>query len=245
MRTAFFSDIHSNIEALTACVRHAERHQVERYVTLGDYIGYGPNPGDVLDMVAQLPGLVAVRGNHDDAVAKAMDSSVSQRIRDAGEWTREQLQDRHIEFIDSLPYSVNDPRGYFIHATAVAEKDWTYIRMDDQAMECMEASPGQVTFIGHVHVPMVFYETPNGSVRDLRPHPRMPIPITGQGRYVVNVGSVGQPRDFNNAASYVILDDELSQITFYRVPYDFFTTGEKIRAARLDPFFAERLAVGR
>ncbi|GMQ91030.1 MAG: metallophosphoesterase family protein [Gammaproteobacteria bacterium] len=245
MRTAILSDIHSNLEALTACIKHAERHQVERFVTLGDYIGYGPDPCRTLDQVAALPGLLAVRGNHDDAITKAMSSGVSQGIRDAGEWTQQQLQERHLEFINKLPYLIEDPCGVFVHATAVAEADWTYIRMDDQALACMEASPGQLTFIGHVHVPMVFYETPNGTVRDLRPHPRMAIPITGQGRYVINVGSVGQPRDFNNAACYVIYDDELSQITFYRVPYDFFLTAEKIRSAKLDPFFAERLTVGR
>jgi diadenosine tetraphosphatase ApaH/serine/threonine PP2A family protein phosphatase len=132
-----------------------------------------------------------------------------------------------------------------VHASAREPERWEYVYGEDQAEACMEAAGTPVTFIGHVHEARLFYTTDNGALRELRPSAGTTIPLSPRARYVVSVGSVGQPRDGNAAASYVIYDEEAGEITFHRVAYDYIATGRKIRAARLDPFFADRLARGR
>lgn len=133
----------------------------------------------------------------------------------------------------------------FVHASAHRPADWDYLYAPEQIHACLEDAGTQLTFIGHVHVPRVFYEMPGADVREFEPPDGVPIPLSPYRRYVINVGSVGQPRDGNNAASYVLYDDALAEITFHRLAYDYAATAAKIRAAGLSPFFAERLAYGR
>ncbi len=132
-----------------------------------------------------------------------------------------------------------------MHASAADPESWTYLRMEDEVQACMVAAGTPLTFIGHVHVPKVFYRTPEGTVRELDPVSGVPVPLSPAHQFVINVGSVGQPRDGNNAACYAIYDDAAAHVTFHRLPYDYHATAAKIRAASLDPFFAERLADGR
>ena len=148
-------------------------------------------------------------------------------------------------FLEGLPYLQSKGRATYVHSSAAAPARWEYLRMPEQLEACMQAAPTPVTFVGHVHVPKVFYRTPGGDVRELDPPSGVPIPLSPGSRYVISVGSVGQPRDGNNAACYVMYDDEAEEIVFYRLPYDYVEAGRKILAARLDPYFAERLAHGR
>ncbi len=245
MRIAILSDIHSNLEALERVCEHAAAFGAERHVCLGDFIGYGADPVSVLERVMALPGLVAVRGNHDEALFREMGRETFPEIRRAIVWTRERLSPVQLNFLDGLPLLVHDGSVTYAHASAHQPDAWEYLRQPDQILACLDAAGTPMTFIGHVHVPRVFYETAAGAVRELAPQDGMPVPLSAAGRYVVNVGSVGQPRDGNNAACYVLYDDVAHEVTFHRLAYDYVTTARKIRDAGLSPFFAERLAYGR
>ncbi len=245
MRIAILSDIHSNLEALERVCEHAAAHAAERYVCLGDFIGYGADPGPTLERVMALPGLIAVRGNHDEALFRELGRGAFPEIRQAIAWTRERLSPVQLNFLADLPLLVRAGRLTYAHASANQPDAWEYLRQPDQILACLDAAATPMTFIGHVHVPRVFYETAAGAVRELVPQDGMPVPLSTSGRYVVNVGSVGQPRDGNNAACYVLYDDIAHEVTFHRLAYDYVTTAGKIRDAGLSPFFAERLAYGR
>ncbi len=245
MRIAIFSDIHSNLEALTRACEHVAAHGAERYVCLGDFIGYGADPAPALERVMALPGLIAVRGNHDEALFREMGREAFPEIRHAIAWTRAQLSSAQLEFLANLPLLARDGLATYVHASAHRPDAWEYLRMPEQIHACLEAAGTPLTFIGHVHVPRVFYETAGGAMRELAPQDGVAIPLSPSARYVVNVGSVGQPRDGNNAACCVLYDDVAGEVTFHRLAYDYATTATKIRAAGLSPFFAERLAYGR
>jgi diadenosine tetraphosphatase ApaH/serine/threonine PP2A family protein phosphatase len=245
VKTAILSDIHSNLEALASCCRHAIAQGAERYVCLGDFVGYGADPGPTLDWVMDLPGLVAVRGNHDEALFRDMSREALPAVVEALAWTRERLTLRQLDFLAQLPYMQREDGVTYVHASAHRPAQWEYLVLPEQAESCLEASDTPLTFIGHVHEPRVFYTTAEGRVREFIPPAGEPIPLSPQARYVVSVGSVGQPRDGNNAACYVLHDEQRHEITFHRPAYDYLAAARKIRAARLDPFFAARLAAGR
>ncbi len=245
MKTAVLSDIHSNLEALTRCCEHAASQGVERYVCLGDCVGYGADPEKTLRLLMSLPGLIAVRGNHDEALLRDASDTVAGPVKAAAEWTRGRLTPGQWRFLADLPYLHADGSATYVHASAYAPTRWEYLRMPEQVEACIQASATPLTFIGHVHVPKVFYETPNGALREFDPLNGVPIPLSPTQRYVINVGSVGQPRDGNNAACYVVYDDSAGDVMFHRLAYDYVGAGRKILAAHLDPYFADRLAYGR
>ncbi len=245
MRSAILSDIHSNLEALGRVSEHAAALGAERYICLGDCVGYGADPVTTLQRLMSLPGLVAVRGNHDAALFHEMGREVPPDIQRSILWTRARLLPAQLEFLARLPLVHREGAATYAHASAHQPERWEYLRQEDQIRACLDAAGTPLTFIGHVHVPKVFYETPGGAVRELDPQDGVPLPLSPRTRYVINVGSVGQPRDGNNAACYVLYDDAAAEVTFCRLPYDYGATATKIRDAGLNPFFAERLAYGR
>jgi diadenosine tetraphosphatase ApaH/serine/threonine PP2A family protein phosphatase len=242
---AIFSDIHSNLEAFERVCAHARAAGARRYVCLGDCVGYGADPEPTLAKLMALPGLIAVRGNHDAALFHDEGREAFPEIRQAIDWTRARLLPAQLNFLAGLPLLVRDDAATYVHASAREPDAWEYLRQPEQMHACLEAAGTPLTFIGHVHVPRVFYETAAGQAREFEPHDGVAIPLSTAARYVVNVGSVGQPRDGNNAACYVLYDDAARSVTFHRVAYDYPSTAAKIRAAGLSPFFADRLAAGR
>jgi diadenosine tetraphosphatase ApaH/serine/threonine PP2A family protein phosphatase len=243
MRQAIFSDIHSNIEALQTCVAHARLQGATHFACLGDCVGYGADPAPTLALLMSLPDLLLVRGNHDEALFNAKVIDVP-GIRESIDWARDRLSAAQLDLLKQAPYVRTIGAATYAHASAHAPEHWEYLRHFEQIHDCLAATDAQITFIGHVHVPMVFYRTTGGTLRELDPQPDEPIPLSASCRYVVNVGSVGQPRDGKNTASYAIYDDDANEVTFFRLPYDYLAAGSKIRAAGLTPRFAERLAEG-
>jgi diadenosine tetraphosphatase ApaH/serine/threonine PP2A family protein phosphatase len=154
------------------------------------------------------------------------------------------LSEEHLEFLKGLPYVRNEYGVTFTHASANMPQNWEYIHTAEESKECMDAADTNVTFIGHVHVPNLFYETPAGELNISEAWEGLSIPLFRQCRYVVNVGSVGQPRDGILAASFVIYDMDARTVTFHRVPYDYNTAARKIIDASLDRSFADRLLAG-
>lgn len=243
MRQAILSDLHSNIQALQACVVHAREHGATHFACLGDCVGYGADPVPTLDLLMSLPGLILIRGNHDEALFRA-DAINVPGIRETLDWTAEQLTPAHRRLLGDAPLIHRIGPVTYAHASAHIPEAWEYLRQPEQIHDCLAATDAHVTFIGHVHVPQVFYRNAAGTLRDFGPESGVAVPLSPNSRYVINVGSVGQPRDGNNAAAYALYDSNASDVTVFRVPYDFLGAANSIRAAGLHPPFADRLVRG-
>jgi len=245
MHIAILSDIHSNLQALEACIARATAAGARRFVCLGDTVGYGGDPVATLARLRALPGLLALRGNHDQAMSAPVRLPDSNIIASSVEWTRAQLGPEDLAFLAGLPYLHREGAATYAHASADHPEDWLYISYPEEVRACLDAAGTPVTFIGHVHVPALFYESDEGEIRELRPEPGVPMPLSPRRRYLVNAGSVGQPRDGRSEASFVLFDPERMELQFERVMYDFLSAQSSIRAAGLPEFFAARLAAGR
>ncbi len=245
MKTAILADIHSNIEALDACLAHARRAGAERFVCLGDLVGYGADPVAVVQRIRALPAMVAVRGNHDEALFAGRSALAPAGVNEAIEWTCAQLRPADLSFLRGLSLEHREGEVLYVHASAAEPARWTYVRNPEAARECLAATDARVVFVGHVHEARVYYTTLGGAVRELIPHASVSMPLSRRSRYVIAAGSVGQPRDGHTTAAYVLHDEAAGTIHFQRVPYDYRATAGKIIAAGLEPSFARRLARGR
>ena len=245
MRIALMTDIHGNREALSACLEHAERHGVDRFVFLGDYVGYGADPGWVAEAVMARvdAGAVAVLGNHVSGVTNP-DERMNDVAAEAIAWTRTQLSPAQVDFLSTLPLVVEDGARLYVHASAYASAEWPYVTDLYSASKSLMATTAQATFCGHTHVPNLFHMSMTGKFAGFEPVDRVDIPLTRQRRWLAVIGAVGQPRDRNPAACYAVLDDERDVLTYFRVPYDIEAAARKIRAAGLPPILAQRLFQG-
>lgn len=244
MKIAIISDIHSNLEALEACYQSACQQDVEKFICLGDCVGYGPDPVAVIDKLRSLPGFTCVLGNHDEYMFNSIDVTSTAPVQQVAEWTIKQLSDEHLEYLKSLPYVHIENGVSYVHSTLYEPNSWAYITRPEQALKCMNASTTNVVFYGHVHVPMIFHEKPDSSIEVIEPQPGKKIPLNPNRRYVINVGSVGQPRDDNNQTCYVIYDEETNHVVFHRLDYDYKKTIDKMHANGLHEDLAERLKSG-
>ncbi len=246
MRTALLADIHSNLEALQACLAHARREGVERFAFLGDLLGYGADPVACLDLVAGFAeqGAPVVCGNHDAACLGGQLHDMSLTARDAVYWTRKQIGPRERDFLAGLPLSVAEADRLYVHASADRPETWPYITGAKDAAASFAATSARVTFIGHVHHPLVYFTTAEGTPRAFLPVAGVPIPLSDYRRWLIIVGSVGQPRDGNPAACYAVHDAVSGLFTHFRVPYDAHAAAKKILAAGLPERLARRLMVG-
>lgn len=243
--TALLSDIHSNREGLEACLRHARERGAERFAFLGDLVGYGASPGDVVDTVADhvARGAVAVAGNHDVAIGQAM-PGLNEEARAAIDWTRGALSARQRGFLASLPLVARAGNVTYVHATADAPEAWTYADTLSLARASIDAAGTAYTFSGHVHDQALYVATPQGRTVAFRPVSGSVVPVPSHRRWLAIVGSAGQPRDRNPAAAYALFDDAREELTFFRIPYDFVAAAARIRAAGLPRWLADRLERG-
>jgi diadenosine tetraphosphatase ApaH/serine/threonine PP2A family protein phosphatase len=252
MRIAILTDIHANREALAACLTHAEQRAAGRYAFLGDFVGYGADPGWVVDTVMAhvAGGAWAVLGNHDTAVAHAPRLQMRPELQQMIAWTRARLDAQQLGFLAALPLTAEDGHCLFVHANAWAPSDWGYIEGIMEAGRSLRATQRRYTFCGHMHEPMLYHMATHirtvqmGQVGAFEPAPGSPIPLMPQRRWLVIPGAVGQPRDGNPAACYAMFDDETLELTYHRVPYDYDAAAAKVRAAGLPEDLAARLARG-
>lgn len=242
---ALLSDVHSNREALAACLEHASASGAGRYVFLGDLVGYGADPQWVVDTVARhaSDGAVVVKGNHDEAVEKTP-RYMNESVRAAIDWTRETLSDAGKTFLASLPLCVREEDICFVHACAAAPQRWDYIDSPAAAQRSIDAAQRAYTFSGHIHEQELYFHGAPGKMMIFRPVNGRAIPVGQHRRWLALVGSVGQPRDGNAAAAYAQFDTERERITFHRVPYDHFAAARKIRRAGLPASIAYRVEHG-
>jgi diadenosine tetraphosphatase ApaH/serine/threonine PP2A family protein phosphatase len=246
MKLALFADIHSNLEAITACLAHANALGANRYAFLGDLVGYGADPVAVLDLVQEHAsrGAVVVLGNHDAAALGRPDDTLTKAAQTAIAWTRTRLESRHRDFLGGLPMTVRDGDLLFVHASAAAPGQWIYVTNLREAEYSIRAGEAVYLFSGHVHEPKLYYMGAVGKPMPFKPVPGTPIPIGAHRQWLVIAGSAGQPRDRSNKACYALVDLEHARLTYYRVAYDYGAAARKIRAAGLPERFARRLERG-
>lgn len=244
MKYAIFSDVHGNLEALQAVVANAGKQGVEAWICLGDMIGYGANPNECVETVRALNPEACVRGNHDAAAIDPRERAFFHEVALEGiEYSARHLNAENTAFLQSLPYEYRaNERFMAVHASPYHPEQWEYVLDQQGAERAFEAmQPHRLAFIGHSHAPVVFCDDgtaqryPAGEALMLEPKSH---------RYVMNVGSVGQPRDGNPDASYVVFDDEKHSVRLVRVRYDREKAAEKILKAGLPPILAERLLIG-
>jgi diadenosine tetraphosphatase ApaH/serine/threonine PP2A family protein phosphatase len=245
MIVALLADIHANREALTACLADARRRKVDRYIFLGDFVGYGADPGWVVDRVIEhiARGALAILGNHDAAACGAHETMTA-TAQEAIEWTRHRLDRTQRDFLKSLPMTITHDGRLFVHASAHTPLHWHYVRNAHDARESLSATAAQQTFCGHLHVPMVYHLSLTGKLIEFTPVAGTPIPLLPGRKWLAVIGAVGQPRDHNPAACYALFDDVQNTLTYIRVPYDVGTAARKVREAGLPPVLAARLEQG-
>jgi diadenosine tetraphosphatase ApaH/serine/threonine PP2A family protein phosphatase len=246
VKTAFLSDLHANREAVETVLEHARAQGAQRWVLLGDFVGYGADPAWVVDTVRDLvrQGAIAVMGNHDQAVVRGAAPGMRPDARHVIEWTRAQLDAAQLDFLASLPMTQQHGDQLYVHANAWAPGGWDYIQARADAVRSLQATEARYTFCGHMHEPKLFNVSGTGKAGDFVPTPGVPIPVPPHRQWLVIPGSAGQPRDGNPAACYAMLDEAAGTLTFHRVPYDHESAGAKIRAADLPQRLASRLEDG-
>ena len=251
MRLALLTDLHANREALKASLAHAARQGIDQYAFTGDFVGYGADPswvvGTVMDYVAR--GAIAVQGNHDLAVTRALRREPGRpqmhaEAREVIEWTRGQLDPGQLAFLAALPLTQQHGHAFFVHASAHDPARWHYVTDVDEAERSLRASGSRIVFSGHVHAPALYRRADDGRMGRHVPSAGQRIALQPQHRYLVLTGAVGQPRDQNNAACYAVFDDDAREIAFFRVPYDHGAAARKVIAAGLPIVFAMRLVEG-
>jgi predicted phosphodiesterase len=243
MRVAVFSDIHANLEAIEAVLSHALLQHVDRYVCLGDVVGYGANPNECIERLRALPDCTCLLGNHDAAVL-GIPMNMRQDARQAINWTREVLSKTGLWFLKEMEDLVKWQDIYFCHSNPYRPRNWYYVSEKTYISSSFARSKAKILFVGHTHVPVAITRKNFFCVYIRSPQHFMTVPAAELNRQIFNCGSVGQPRDGDPRASYLIYDDQRRMIEFYRVDYDNRITAEKILTAGLPKSFAVRLADG-
>ncbi|HEV8182452.1 MAG TPA: metallophosphoesterase family protein [Candidatus Angelobacter sp.] len=250
MRLLILSDIHANLEALEACLEAAPEY--DQVYNLGDIVGYGANPNEVTERSREL-GSIFVRGNHDKACSGISDLSDFNPIAAmAALWTREKLTHDHLEFLRELPQGPLSPieNVQLVHGSPRDEDE--YILMASDAYSILTQAPVPLIFFGHTHVQRCLLLEESGQGKSFAPNYKSAkgkqmakLEIKRKTTYMVNPGSVGQPRDNDPRAAFLLYDTDAGVITFYRVPYNIERAQEKIFAAGLPERLAFRLEEGR
>ena len=243
MLIACLSDLHANREAVEACLARARADGAKHYAFLGDYVGYGADPAWVTQVVMDhvADGAIAVLGNHDQAAAEGLAKNMNPVAEAAITWTHDRLSPAMRQFLRALPLTAIDGDRLFVHADAEDPGRWRYILNAEDAARNFFATEIPTILCGHVHAPAVYGQTATVKTVSFRPVTDVPIPIPQHRRWLIVLGSVGQPRDGNSAASYAILDTARSQITYRRAPYDVDKAATKIRESGLPDYLADRL----
>ncbi|GEJ56838.1 metallophosphoesterase family protein [Anaeromyxobacter diazotrophicus] len=247
MRLALLADLHANLAAVEACLAHAAARGAEGHAFLGDLVGYGPEPAEVLELVAAhaARGAVVVGGNHDAAVVDGRTETMDPAAAEAVAWTRARLPEPARRFLAELPLVARREGALFVHASADAPRAWTYVSDPLRAAQSLAAAEATWVFCGHVHVPALYHLTAAGRAAHFAPVPGVAVPVPPHRRWLAVVGSAGQPRDGNPAACYALFDAAAGTLTFHRVPYDVRGAAARVRAAGLPERLARRLEHGK
>jgi len=244
MRYLVFSDIHSNIEAFEKFLGQKKLKNVDKILFLGDMVGYGPDPDKVIEQFRELPNVRSVRGNHDKVIADLESSSLfNPAAAFSAEWSKLKIAPANYQFLKKLPKGpqVIDHFITICHGSTFDEDYYVFSQFEaSESFKFMETSIG---FFGHTHFPIIYYlRNEKLDIVPLTENTR--IKLDANTRYLINPGSIGQPRDKNPASSFIIFDSGKMEISFNRFSYDVTKTQKKIREAGLPELLASRLEAG-
>jgi predicted phosphodiesterase len=241
VKYVIISDIHANLEALEAARREIEEIAPDKVLCLGDLVGYGASPNECVEVTRTISDIM-VAGNHDfGAVGRTDIAYFNMYAREAILWTAKALKKKNVDFLSGRPLSeVVGDSIRMVHATPRDPERWNYIFSHEQALEEFDAFEEQICFIGHSHQPIIYELMDSETLIVNNERARV---MEGR-RYLVNVGSVGQPRDGNPQASICIYDIDKAEIAIKRVEYDVEGAKQRIIDAGLPPVLANRLSWG-
>lgn len=239
-KIACISDIHGNLEALKAVLADIRDQGVSIIFCLGDIVGYGPDPGACVDLICE-NSIPAILGNHD---SYAFSDSGLEQINKAAVrtimWTRDQLSADQKQWLASLPLELKFPQFSLVHGSLKEPERWGYVLNREDADACFLELDRRLVFIGHTHRPHIFQQLNNEITDEVLKE----FKLNKNGRYIINCGSVGQPRDDQESASYVIYNSMLRSVKIHRVKYDVEKTKQKILDNHLPEINALRLTGG-
>lgn len=223
MRRAVLTDVHGNLHALKATLKSIDDAEVDRLICLGDTVGYGAHPAECIELIRERCAVV-LAGNHDWGVA-GMTSLLwfNADARDAARWTRKQLSQKQLDWLEELPLEVREGDIHFVHGSPESPEHWLYVRGALDAEHALKLSGARLLFVGHSHMAAI-HRFVKGAV--------------------VIAGSVGQPRDGDPRAGWCLFDDETGELEIVRVKYDVKGAQEAIRSTGLPDWLADRLALG-
>ena len=241
MKFIIFSDIHSNLEAIKSFSLKIDGFPHDKKVCLGDIVGYNADPNPVVEWVKDEADLV-LAGNHDWCVLNPKESSdLNPSAYQACAWTRRNLTKSNLKFLDTLPVEKEDDCFYWVHSSPFEPKKWHYVSTIKSAEQNFNFFKQNICFLGHSHLPAIFEKNKNGEVCL---HDSSKMILDPESRYIINVGSLGQPRDGNPNPVFVTYDSVSYVLEFHRFSYDSASTQQKIIASGLPSTLADRLNFG-
>jgi predicted phosphodiesterase len=245
VRALVVSDLHSNAEALRMVLHRVRRKKFDHVICLGDFVGYGAQPNQVLDAMRMMKtSKLYIRGNHDRVAAGLDDAEgFNSAAKAAALWTRDHLSARNRHFLEKLPLGPLESEGVLICHGAPHDED-EYVFHEGHAREIFETSSAPFILYGHTHLPVIFSIDRHDRVHGVAVRGDVVVRLDREHRYLINPGSVGQPRDRNPASSFVIFDSDRLTLQFFRVAYDVEKTQASILKAGLPAILAQRLQYG-
>ncbi|MBN1575101.1 MAG: metallophosphoesterase family protein [Chitinispirillaceae bacterium] len=244
MRYAFISDIHANLEALEAVLDDTKTQHIDEIICLGDIVGYGANPNECVDLVTKnCP--VTLLGNHDAAAVELLSTQhFNIHAKIAIEWTTKMLRKDIIDALTELPLKSSIEQMTLVHATPYEPNMWYYITSLEEAAFNFQFFDTQICLVGHTHIPIIIVLD---NQKELYVHQDTAIRLADieGSRLLINVGSVGQPRDRNPKSCYGIFDTETAEFTYRRVAYNIEKTQQKMKRIKMPEFLVSRLEDGR
>ncbi len=242
MKAAIISDIHSNLEALQAVIKDIKKRRIKRIFCLGDVVGYGANPNECIELCMKQANVI-VAGNHDWGATEKTDISLFNSVAaEAIRWTQENCDKNHLGKLNKLKLAETVDGILLVHASPQNPQHWNYLFSLEEFKKQFEFFKTQICFVGHSHIPSAVFQDANKYTDFLSDNP---FPLIDTRRYIVNIGSVGQPRDLDARASYAIFDGNTKSIEIVRLEYNIPLAQQKIIDAGLPEVLADRLLVGR
>lgn len=243
MKYGILGDIHANLSALRAVLERLRAHHVDRVISVGDVVGYGAAPSECIELLREA-GARVVKGNHDAACVHELDLTYfNTYARTAVVWTRAQLSREDSTWLARLPLTLDLEDCSVAHGTYHRPERYDYVQGESDADASLDRLPTPVCFVGHSHVPIVLVRLEDDPLRTARAE-GSDIDLSDVRRALINVGSVGQPRDDDPRAAYAVFDADEQRVVIERVRYDIDVEARRIRAAGLPPVLADRLFHG-
>ncbi len=243
MKCVLFADIHSNLEAFQAVREEFEKEKIDEYICLGDIVGYAANPNECIKLVRELNLLTTIAGNHDWASVGKVDINYFNPIaKEAILWTQRQLTEENKGFLQNLPLTKEFDDFVIAHGSLYSPQEWHYISVLQEAKKNFECQNRKICFIAHSHKSFFVSQNPEGNQEVIR---ATKVFLKDGYKYLVNIGSVGQPRDGNPDACYCLYDTTKKEIEIKRISYEIKKAQDKIISAGLPQELAWRLSLGR